>query len=157
MSVFIIVAVFVALFLLAFATRRRFGPLGLGLAAGVLLAQYASSFLADALVPFQQYFGNFTTLLVAQMTLTILPSLILLTAGPRYKKPFKKIIGSLLYAALATVLLLPYLVSGLGVADDVFAKLIDLQPTFIVIGVTLAIIDLMMKFLKKPPPDKKSK
>jgi hypothetical protein len=157
MSVFIIVAVFATLFLLAFATKRRFGPLGLGLAAGVLLAQYAASITADALVPFQQYFGDFTTLTVAKMLLTVLPSLILLTAGPKFKKPLKRIISSSLYAVFATVLLLPYLVDALGITNDVFAKIIDLQPTFIVIGVVFAVIDLMMKFTKKPLPDKKSK
>lgn len=152
MSLLIVVGTFIALFLLAFITGRRFGALGLALAAGVLLAQFAAPLAAEPLSQFDQYFGDFTSLQVSQMLLTIVPSLILLVAGPKYHNKLGRLIGSLLYAAMAALLLLPYLV----INNDVVAKIADFQGGFIALGIVLAIVDMMFTHTKKITPPSKS-
>ncbi len=155
MSVFILIAIFAVLFLFAFVMGRRFGALGLGLAAGVLLAQYGAPLFAEIFAQYDQYFGDFTALAVSQMALTILPSFVLLLAGPKYHSKFRKLVGSLLYAAMATVLLFPYVSTGLKFDANLVETIASYQTYIVVAGIILAIFDMMFTHTKKSIPDKK--
>jgi len=109
LTIAILGAAFALLFLLAFATKRRFGVLGLGLTAGALLSEYwtngASSILHEQGVnltvpPLES---------VVAIALTLLPVLILFSNGPSYHQKSQRLIGSLLFAAMAFLILFPVL------------------------------------------------
>ncbi|HEX6461899.1 MAG TPA: hypothetical protein VFZ58_01350 [Candidatus Saccharimonadales bacterium] len=111
LTVGVLAIAFALLFLLAFATKRRFGVLGLGLTAGALLSEYwtggASSLLqqqgVELTVPPLES--------VVAIALTLLPVLILFSSGPSYHQKPQQLVGSLLFAAMAFLILFPILES----------------------------------------------
>jgi hypothetical protein len=139
------------LFLLSFLTKRRFGVLGLALAAGALLSTNWTS----TLTPFIEQQG--VTLVapplpvVVQSILIIGPPLILLAGGPTYNKMAWRIVGSLGFALLA----LAFLLDSLGVALNLdgaglaaYRVLHQYQSLIIVVGLLGALLDVF--FTRKP-------
>src|SRR5688572_28171944 len=98
-----IIIMFALLFVMGFVTRRRFGVLGLALAAGSLL----SANWSGTLTPFieQQGFVLIAPPLavVVQVALVLLPPLILLFSGPTYLGLWPRVFGALGFAVLAFV------------------------------------------------------
>ena len=107
--ILICVAIAVLLFVSAYLTRRRFGLLGLALAAGSILSGiwgYDAGFIASGL-------GFPTGSLTTAVTLAIivlLPAGVLLFHGYTYKTFIGRIVG----AALFTLLALAFLIEPLG-------------------------------------------
>jgi len=143
-------AIAVVLFMASFISRRRFGLLGLALTAGATLStiwSYDAGLVVSStgLVP-----DGVMTQAVTQSIVVLLPAFLLLFHGYAYKNMVSRIIGSLLFTALA----LAFLVEPIGYAlpldgfgSVVYGNLQEYKNVIISVGVILAIVDL---FFTKP-------
>lgn len=151
MSVVLVFAVLaLILFVSAYITKRRFGLLGLALAAGSILSGLWS-YDADLVVGATGLFpsGPLTTAITLS-AIVMLPAGILLFHGYTYKSVLGRIIGALLFTLLALAFLVEPLshaltLEGLGV--DVYSQLVNNKDIIIGFGLVLAVVDL---FLTKP-------
>jgi hypothetical protein len=153
MTLAVIAGILVTLFGLAFATKRRYGVLGLGLAAGVLLASNARPFVSD----FYEVNGLPTSPLTADtaaiITLVLLPSLLMMISGPAYSKKISAVVGALGYAVVGTILLIGPLLTALPTEPTVSVALhqiADNQKIIVSFGVIIAIIDAMWTHTTAP-------
>lgn len=147
MNVLIVVLVILAaLFALAFFTKRRFGVLGLALAAGAML----SDLWARELTPYVEQAGlqivapPMETLVAAGIIL--LPAILLLFSGPTYAKMPQRIIGASAFALLAAAFLLTPLGNALVITGDsqqVYRALTDNRMYIITAGIIFALFDLL--------------
>lgn len=137
--------VMVILFIAAFWTRRRFGLLGLALAAGSILSQIWNTdagliVSATGLVP-----RGALTDAVTLSLLVLLPPILLLFHGTTYKSHLSRVIGALLFALLALAFLvqpLGHVLTLEGMGADVY-NWIDTNRTILIsVGLVLAVIDL---------------
>lgn len=145
--VIVFLIVIASLFALAFFTKRRFGVLGLALAAGAMLA----SIWAGDITPFIAKAGFVLVkpplLSVVTAAITILPAVLLLFSGPTYKSMPQRIGGATAFAVLATVLLLDPLQSALvidGVGKSVYDYMVEHKMLFVTVGLVLAILDVFV-------------
>ena len=146
-SLIAVILLFAALFFVSYITRRRYGVLGLALAAGALL----SANWASTLTPFLEKQG---IVLIApplsslvQIALILIPPFALLFSGPMYTKLLPRIIGSLLFAVLAMTFSTDILASILvlnGPTSTLFQTLHDNQSFIIVIGLVAALVDVLL-------------
>ena len=158
MNVVVVVLIIVAaLFALVFFTKRRFGVLGLALAAGALL----SGMWATDATPYIQQAGlqvvapPMETLVAAAMIL--LPAIVLLFSGPKYSKMSQRVIGSAAFALLAAAFLLDPLGGALvltGNNQDIYKLLADHHTWIITAGILFALFDLLTMKPPKPPKEK---
>lgn len=113
MTLIVIAALLTVFFVLAFLSKRRFGTLGLALAAGALLANQLTVWLAGNLTNFDIYTGVLPEKVAANIALTLLPALALLLSGPAYVKRKQAVVGAAAFAVMATMLILAPLASVL--------------------------------------------
>lgn len=148
MSYLIVVGiVFAALFLTAYVTKRRLGMLGLALAAGSILA---SLWVGD-LTPLVAQAGVEIirpplSSLVASL-LVLLPPILLFFSGASTKGMILRIVGSLVFAALAIAFLLEPLDAALVIdstSKPIHELLVHYKPIIVTIGLLLSILDLML-------------
>lgn len=139
----------VLLFVAAFITRRRFGLLGLALAAGSLLSGiwgYDAGLIASGLgIPT----GSLTTAIILAI-IVLLPASVLLFHGSTYKTLIGRIVGSALFTLLASAFLiepLGHVLMPQGMGADVYNWLSQNRMTIIGGGLIIAVVDL---FLTKP-------
>jgi len=144
------------LFVLAYFTKRRFGVLGLALAAGAML----SNLWAQQLTPLVQKTGIDIAVpplaTVVAVLLVLLPALLLLTGGPTYHKKSEQIIGATLFALLAVALLIEPLGSGLVLQGDgkqVYDWFFQNRVYIVTLGLIAALVDLL--FTKTSAPHSK--
>lgn len=145
--VVVFLIVIAALFATAFFTKRRFGVLGLALAAGAML----STLWVGDLTPIIENAG---VILVApplqsvvSASLILLPAVLLLASGPTYKTMLQRVIGAAAFAVLATALLLEPLGLALvldNVSKPVYEFFMQNRVIIITIGLILAIVDLLI-------------
>lgn len=127
-------------------TKRRFGVLGLALAAGSML----SALWAEKLTPLVRDAGlnlqNPPLITIVSVGLVLLPAIVLLFSGPSYHDTPRRLIGALLFAGLAFALLIEPLGSALVLQDqgrqiyDFFAAN---QVYIVTVGLIVAIFDLL--------------
>ncbi|MDB5165705.1 MAG: hypothetical protein JWM00_595 [Candidatus Saccharibacteria bacterium] len=134
------------LFGLAYFTKRRFGVLGLALAAGAML----SSLWAQQLTPLVKSTGIDIAVpplaTVVAVILVLLPAVLLLTSGPTYHKKVEQVIGALLFATLAVALLIEPLGSGLilqGDSKQVYDWFFENRVYLVTAGLIAALVDLL--------------
>lgn len=146
--------VIVILFALAYATKRRFGVLGLALAAGSML----SGLWATKLTPIVSDAGLTVQYLplvsVVSVVLVLLPALFLLFSGPSYHTAFRRVVGAFLFAALAFALLIKPLGSALvlqGQGRMVYEFFVSNQVYIVTIGLIVAVLDLLGAHTAKAP------
>lgn len=144
--------VLILLFLLAYFTKRRFGVLGLALAAGAML----SELWAEKLTPLVESTGIQISApplaTIVAVSLVVLPALLLLASGPTYHKKSERLVGALFFALLAVALLIEPLGSGLVLEGDgqmVYTLLYENRVYIVTAGLVIALIDLL--FAKTPP------
>lgn len=138
--------IFGLLFILSFFMRRRFGVLGLALAAGVIISQS----WAEKLTPLiqQQGIDSITPplLVVVQAGLVIAPAILLLFSGPTYHQKIPRLVGSLLFALLSSAFLLSIL-GGFMQFDEVslpiYKTFTEVQQIIVVVCLVIAIIDVL--------------
>ncbi|MEO5950524.1 MAG: hypothetical protein ABIQ04_03690 [Candidatus Saccharimonadales bacterium] len=144
--VIIFIIIIAVLFATAYFTKRRFGVLGLALAAGGML----STLWVGDLTPIIERAG---VILIAPplksvvaASLILLPAVILLFSGPTYRQPLQRIIGAAAFAMLATALLLEPLGSALvidGVGQQVYTFFVEYKIIIITAALILAIFDVL--------------
>lgn len=141
----IIIILLIALFALALITGRRFGILGLGLAAGTLLAGQTLVPLETVFQLFQEYLGGISPAQAATILLLLAPSLVLMfSRGPKYGSLKSRIFGALLYTAMAAFAILPFVMSLMEIPDEVKNIVITSHTLALVVGVVLAVIDYLL-------------
>lgn len=152
--VIIFLLLIVALFAIAFMTKRRFGVLGLALAAGSILSTLWVGDLTPIIAQAGFVLVRPPLESVVAVMLTLLPALLLLTSGPSYVSSRQRVIGALLFAVLATVFMLESLGSALvieGVGKQVFDFLTANRVIIITTCLVIAIFDLWVAKTPKIP------
>lgn len=152
MNVAIVYAiVLIVLFLLAYFTKRRFGVLGLALAAGAML----SDLWAEKLTPVVASTGLEITApplaTIVAVLLVLLPAVLLLFSGPSYHYRWERVLGATLFAMLATALLIGPLGSGfllIGDSKEVYEWFFENRVYIVTLGLIAAIVDLL--FARNP-------
>jgi len=147
--ILICLAIALVLFVLAFIARRRFGLLGLALAAGSLLSgiwEYEVELMASGL---GVQSGPVTSAVILSL-ITMLPAGVLLLHGYAYKS----LVGRLVGASMFTLLALAFLIEPLGhililqgPGADLYGWLVYNRTFIIGAGLIFAVLDL---FLTKP-------
>lgn len=144
----------VLLFGLAYVTKRRFGVLGLGLIAGLVLSQQISKDTANVLKYLDFPVGSLTFPVAASVMLILAPALLMLISGPKYSDKRLAIGGSVIFAIFATILLLGPISLSLVMSDRSLQPLLSTialnSPMLISTGVMLAVVDTMYAHGKKP-------
>lgn len=156
MSDLIICIIIVAvIFVLSYATKRRFGLLGLALAAGSILSNvwaYEAGLIAGALgFPLSPLTS---TIILA--IITLLPACLLLSRAKTYKTGLGRLVG----AALFTVVAAAFLVEPFsrifilkGSAGQFYQQLLGYKDLIIGVGLIVAVLDLF--FAKKAESSEK--
>lgn len=141
-----LIGVLALLFVMGYVTRRRFGVLGLALAAGSLL----SANFAGTLVPFIEQQGFVLVApplsVVVQVALIIAPPLVLLFSGPTYQKTWPRVGGALCFALLGMAFLVAPLKTVMaldGPGQSLFSLFEQYANLIIVLGMVLAVIDVL--------------
>jgi len=142
----IFIVVLALLFGLAFLTKRRFGVLGLALAAGAML----SSLWAATLTPILEQAGfnvqALPLLTLVSVSLVLLPAILLLFSGPSYKEMVPRLIGAFLFASLALALLVEPLGSAViltGQSKEVYDFFAANRVYIVTLGLVAALVDLL--------------
>jgi hypothetical protein len=150
----ILALLFATLFIVAYVTKRRFGLRGLALATGAMIATIWVGDLTPIIAQAGFVLIKPPLESVVAGALTLLPALFLLTSGQSYKANAQRVLGSLLFALLAVVLLLEplgsaFIIEGLG--EQVFLLLTEYRVAIITACLGIAIIDLMLTKTPKIP------
>lgn len=147
--VLICVLIALVLFVSAFSARRRFGLLGLALAAGSLLSDiwaYDAGLIAGAFgIP-----SSPITSAVILALIILLPAGVLLFHGYTYKTLVGRLIGASLFTLLAFAFLiepLGHILMLQGTGANVYSWLVNNHTFIIGAGLIVAVVDL---FLTKP-------
>jgi hypothetical protein len=152
MNVVIVYLVALALlFVLSYTTKRRFGVLGLALAAGAMLSDLWAQKLTPLVASTGLQLAAPPLSTVVAVLLVLLPALFLLMSGPTYGNRTERIIGALLFATLATALLIEPLGSGLilqGEGKQVYDWIFENRVYIVTLGLIAALTDLL--FAKTP-------
>lgn len=135
-----------ALFALAYVTKRRFGVLGLALAAGYVLSRLWEQDIPLLVDRIGIEFEAVSSVTVVTLLVILLPSIALLFGGPTYKTKRGRLIGSALYAVLAVVFslgALEYSLVLMGQGREVFEFLLANQQYILTIALAGAVVDIM--------------
>lgn len=145
--IFIVLAI--ALFVSAYITKRRFGLLGLALAAGSLLSEIWG-YNAELIVGIAGIQSGVYSSAIVHSAIILLPAGLLLFHGYTYKSVIGRIIGAVMFTVLALAFLIGplgrILVMQGGVAR-MYDWLTDNREVIIGFGLTMSVFDL---FLTKP-------
>ena len=136
----------VLLFLLAYFTKRRFGVLGLALAAGAMLSALWAKTLTPIIAEAGLIVERPPLLTVVTVALVLLPALVLLFSGPSYKDKLSRFVGALLFAVLALALLIEPLGSALvlsGQEREIYTLFEANRVYIVTIGLIAALFDIL--------------
>ena len=147
MTLVIIVAIALALFGLAFVTKRRFGVLGLGLAGGAVLSQSWGREIGQIFENQQLPVEPLSYFVAATVAPINIPPLLRLIAGPKYTDKKYALIGSICFALLGTLLLIGPLTMDLPPLSGEMKTSLDFiaqwENLLIACGIALAIVDML--------------
>ena len=150
MEVIMICAVIaIVLFVAAFLTKRRFGLLGLALAAGSILSSVWGDDLGMVASGFGLPQGPMTSAIVLAVII-MLPPFVLLFHGYTYKNHLARVVGAVMFTILAFAFLiepLGHILVLTGTGANVYDWLVNNRTLIIGAGLILAVFDL---FLTKP-------
>ncbi len=147
--IIVYVAIAVALFVAAFVAKRRFGLLGLALAAGFLLSDiwgYNIGLLVNGLGAPP---GPLTSAITLS-ALVLLPAGVLMFHGYVYKGLISRVTGAILFTVLALAFLVEpigHVLAPQGIGAEVYNWLADNNSAIIAAGISVAVLDL---FFTKP-------
>jgi len=148
----VLAIVALGLFGLLFLTKRRFGVLGLAMAAGATLS---SLWVAD-LTPLVARVGvelvqpPLHTVIAAVLTLG--PAIVLLPSQGKYNALWQRILGSAAFAVLAIALLLGPLGEALVVdqaGQPIYELLRQYHGLAVTVGLALAMLDILVTRVPK--------
>lgn len=154
MTLVILLVIALSLFALAFFTRRRFGLLGLGLAAGLVLSEQVAAQVAEFLKLWDFPVAPLSHKSAAIVLLILAPVVILLLAGPKYADKRAAAISGAAFGIVGTVLLLAPLSMSLPLSDAAIQPMLSQialnTPMIVAAGIIAAVLDLMHAHGKKP-------
>jgi len=158
--VVVFAALAIILFVAAFITKRRFGLLGLALAAGSILSSiwsYDAGLVVGAVGVFPS--GPLTTAITLAL-IVLLPAILLLFHGYTYKNIVSRIVGALFFTLLALAFLIEPLGFALpleGIGVNIYDELVKYKDVIISIGMIAAVVDLFFTKPAAPLISRKSK
>lgn len=138
--------VLLLLFALAYFTKRRFGVLGLALAAGSMLSELWATQLTPVVRDAGLIVQNPPLITIVSVVLVLLPAIFLLFSGPTYNGTFQRVTGAFLFAALAFALLIEPLGSALvlqGEGRALYEFFVDNRVYIVTVGLIIAVFDLL--------------
>jgi hypothetical protein len=160
MTVIVSLVIALALFGLSFLSRRRFGVLGLALAAGALLASQMTKDLSRLISQYDIPVEPLSAISAASIFLTLLPALILLLGGPSYKKRKQAITGAIAFTVMAMLLILEPLTGSMS-PDRLMEPFVNWVSRYdsllLAIGIGFAVMDAWMINIAPPPDETKKK
>lgn len=160
MTVIVSLVIALALFGLAFLSRRRFGVLGLALTAGALLASQMTKDLSRLIAQYDIPVEPLSTISAASIFLTLLPALVLLLSGPSYKKRKQAIIGAIAFTVMAMLLILGPLTSSMPpdkLMEPFVRWVAEYSSLLLAIGIGAAVTDVWMIHILPPSDETKKK
>lgn len=160
MTLIVTLVIGLALFGLAYVSRRRFGVLGLSLTAGALLAGQMTKDLSRLISENNVPVEPLSAVSAASVFLTLLPALVLLLSGPSYKKKKQATVGAVFFAVMAMLLILGPLTSSLPpdkIMRPFYVWVAEYNSLLLAIAVAAAVIDMWMTHVLPPPEDDKKK
>lgn len=143
----VFIIVIALLFIVAFLTKRRFGVLGLALAAGSMLSGLWAETLTPLIAETGVQVDTPPLITLVSVLLVLLPAVILLFGGPTYKEITQRLIGAGLFAALAFALLIEPLGSALvlqGFGRDLYEFFYQYRVYIVTIGLVIALLDILV-------------
>lgn len=159
MTLIVIATLIVILFLLAFMSKRRFGTLGLALAAGALLASHLTMWLSGLIAESAFETGSLSAKSAAAIVLTLLPAVVLLFSGPAYTTRLPALIGAVAFALMGTLLIIGPLTLSLPTdtaSRDVLLFISRYNDILLVIAIVGAVADAWLTHnIKSPKHSKK--
>lgn len=136
----------VVFWLLAYVSKRRFGVLGLALAAGALISRAWSDQLLGLLERADVTLASLSMTGVVSICLVLLPAAVLLFSGPAYQNKRGRVVGAILFATLATTLVAEP-ISSMLVLDTLGRTVFDYLAIYhnyiITVGVVLAVLEVL--------------
>ena len=144
MTLIVIAAVIVVLFLLGLMSKRRFGTLGLALAAGALLASQLTVWLSTYIKALDVETGSLSARAAASIALTLLPAFLLLFSGPSYRKRTHALIGAAAFSLMGTLLIIGPLSIGLpkdATAQSTLSFIASYSDVLLAVGILGAVVD----------------
>lgn len=142
----VVLVAFFTLYILAYISKRRFGVLGLALAAGYVLSAMWTNLLTHQFTKIGIDLGVLSPATLVTLLITILPSVLLLFGGPVYRTKKSRLIGSLLYAALAVMCCLGAIGHSLVLMQQekqLFELLMQYKDIILTVGFALALFDAL--------------
>lgn len=147
MSVAIVCGIiFAVLFGASFLTKRRFGVLGLALAAGSILGELWTKDVTEFVYGAGVDLVSPPLATVVGAVLVLLPAAVLLFRGPTNKDMMWRVIGAVAFGLLALAFLLPTLGEALVLEGDgkkFYDIARDYQSWIITAGLIFAVVDIM--------------
>ncbi len=141
-----------ALFLWAYVTRRRFGLLGLALAAGSMLSTIWAPAITKAISVHGFVVMNSLTNSFVLSAIVLAPAILILLHGAKYHSSLARFVGALLFTLLALALLVEPLGYALPLTNQTGVQaynwLTANKQMIISVGLVVAVLDV---FLTKPP------
>lgn len=145
--VMIFIGVIVALFVGAFFSKRRFGVLGLGLAAGAVVSPIWSDTAGFVISITGLVSEGPLVNAVATALLILVPAVLFMFHGYTYKHIIGRVCGSLLFTLLAVAFLIEPInavITFTGPLGTVYQWLVTNRELIVSIGVALAIADFLV-------------
>ena len=136
----------VMLFIIAFVSKRRFGLLGLSLAAGSVLSGLWAQYSGEVMNFFDMARSSSTEATIGVM-LILLPAAITLFHGYTYKTLVGRFFGALAFAILAVALLadpLGYAFVNTDPMSDLVAQFVEHKDLLVAVGIICAVFDLLL-------------
>ena len=145
--ILILIGLLVALFAGSFLSKRRFGMLGMGLAAGAIISPIwgdTAGYVISASGLVQE--GPLVNA-IAVSVLILVPAVLFMFHGYTYKHIFGRIIGSLSFMLLAAAFLVEPVGAAFvlsGPAADAYSWFVMYHELIISAGVSFAVADLLL-------------
>ena len=154
----VFVVIILLLFALAYVTKRRFGVLGLALAAGSMLSELWAAQLTPVVRDAGLILQNPPLITIVSVVLVLLPAIFLLFSGPSYRGSPRRLFGAFLFASLAFALLVEPLGSALvlqGEGRMIYEFFANNRVYIVTVGLIVAVFDLLGAHTAKAlTPDK---
>lgn len=151
----------VAVTALVFVLNRRFGVLALALAAGVLLAELWTEWLAGVIGGLGvSSVAGLPNGVIATIILTVGPLVLLLITGPKGHGKLLRLISAVLVGVLAAAVLVRPLGKFMTLdaeAMKTYKLLSDWWYYVATVGLVVGLVDMSVPLKAKPPAAKKTK
>jgi hypothetical protein len=145
--VMILVALVIALFVGAFLSKRRFGVLGVGLTAGAIISPIWGDNAGYVVSSTGLVAEGPLVNVIALSSLILIPAILFMFHGYKYKHIIGRIIGSVLFTLLAIAFLIGPIGSALtltGPVGNVYQWFVSNHALVVSVGVACAIADFLL-------------